>query len=741
MHHVFISYSRKQTAEVSAVVAVLEQQGVPVWIDHSDIPEGVDWERQLDRAVREADLGVCFISDDWVKSAACRSERGLMRHYHKRNLEVPVAIPDFNAAQAAATIQMALDDLPARAKECTDLEVAASAWSNSGSTKKNTARGRDLKRYRATVKAGASMTDTATRFVAASVRASRLRIVDVLIGTLVVGLSTALMRSLPAALEQVSQAQLDSVSHRTEYYLSQAAAVKGPYAALAVALDIPSDDPDRVASYMYVSTLQAATEVDVPVDAGPASETRFSGFVFPDFASPINVTNGTLSVRFDQGAARVELWRDDPVNQLLAEMTVPGKAVAAAFSPDGDVLAVLSDQVLCLIEPVRGTMWRTLIGADVSDADSLAWSPDGRQVGVRNPDDGNVVVWQVLSETRILGRTDLWIMDSTVVGDTGKVAFLGRDGSVAIADASGSDAVEVLPVGFPLGVANAIAADSSGRTLYATVRINGVSQLFALDLDSGRSWSIPLPDGCSPGTVSTSPSDDSRVYVGCGSRIVIVNPDGALVNDVQTEIVSISTMAVSENGLVVAGAEGGGGFFVYSPDLVEQPIRGASVKGASTPVGLCPGGATPQRIRISPDSQKVYVAGNGTGFNTCQRTLTLTKNKTWRMAIPPLPAESASQSRGVAISPDGQLAAIGLSDGSVQVLRAVDSQPGWRWHEQYGEVRGIEFTADSKTIIIGTRDGLITAVPTLPERIDGLALRVLAQQMLDRASRLGLYDG
>lgn len=57
--------------------------------------------------------------------------------------------------------------------------------------------------------------------------------------------------------------------------------------------------------------------------------------------------------------------------------------------------------------------------------------------------------------------------------------------------------------------------------------------------------------------------------------------------------------------------------------------------------------------------------------------------------------------------------------------------------EKPGEVRGLEFCH----VVVGTRDGLITRVPALPERLDASDLRQVAQDMLDRASTLGFYGG
>ena len=738
MHDVFISYSRKQLDQVSAVAQALEQRGVPVWMDRADIPQGVPWEQQLRRAIRESDLVAYFVSDEWLESATCASERDIASEYSKTIFPVRMLDQSFDAAEAAAAIEQAYDQLPRYCGEATDLEAAAAAWAETGSKRKHLARGVNLKRFRAIAKLQIALSDTAQRFVAASKRANRLRRVDAILGVLIISLGGLFFRAVPAAIDNVNDARVRLVTNLAEYSRVNNASAAGPYTALSVALDLPSDDPKRVASHDYVSTMLNATSVDVPVDKGAASDPRLSAFAFA--ACQTQALSPTLSLKasFEPGQPRVALWNTTgDAEALLAEVTVPGRALALAFSPDGYTLAVLSDQAVTLIDPIRGSVWRTLTGAKWSSPNKLVWSPDGRQVAVLDDADQTVTVWQVLSETQVLGRTGLWIMDSTTLGDTGKAAFLGRDGSIAIADPKG---VEVLDKALPSGVAVGLAADSKGQTVYAIVGLAGQpNQLHTLDLETKQTTRVGLPADCSPTVLALNPTDDTKIYLACSPRIVVVQPDGTVLADVQTGIGGITALAVAANGTVVAGALGGGGLIPFTADLVEQAIDGSSVLGTDAATGTCPGG-TPLRIRFHPDGWRAYGTGEGTGFNGCARVIERKDQGRWILATPPVGAASASQSRGLALSPSGELAAIGLSDGSVQVIRASNSALGWRWGEQYGEVRGLEFTADSQSIMIGTRDGLITMVPTRADRLDGAALRELAQQMLDHARDLGLYS-
>jgi WD40 repeat protein len=738
MHHVFISYSRKQTRQVSTVVSLLEADGVSVWMDRSDIPEGVPWELQLRRAVREADLVAYFVSDDWKRSQACASERDLVREFSKPALVIELVDDHFDANSAAHTIETTLAGLGPKVAIQTDLESAAAAWAEQGHRRKLLARGRELTKFR-TVRRQQTATATAAEYLTASVRAHRLHILDAILGMVVIGLCLAFIRAAPTAIDNANKARADSLSSLSQYAAITIAQANGPYAILDAALTVPADDEKTLTSGTYTMMAINALQLDIPIDNGDTADTRFASWVFPEAGTQQQSDNGTLLARVSDDQTRVVISNVADRDTLLADVTVFGAPIALAFSPDGRILATLSHQAITLVDPIRGIVWRTLDGADLSQADSLAWSADGRQIAASRSTTHTITVWPVLTETQILGDTGLWIMDSTTLGTTGKVAFLGRDGSVAVVDPTATPAVRLLTDVLPGGIATDVAANSTGTTIYIIVQAQGTFGLYNLDMTTNTSRRIALPDDCAPTSVATNPSDDSMIYMACDARIIEVRPNGEVATQTTTDIASISALTVSNNGVVLAGAAGGGGVFPYNADLSPEKISYTNPM-ADSPISAC-AGATPQDIAIRPDSEEAYIATDGTGFDMCARTLSLTGTTTWHMDIPPISVPSASQSRAVAAAPDGSVAAFGLSDGSVQILRAGDGLPGWRWNEQYGEIRGVQFTPDSKNVIIGTRDGLITMVPTYADRMDGATLRSLAQQMLDRAKQLGLYNG
>lgn len=738
MHHVFISYSRRQSNDVGAVVDAVRSAGTPVWLDRAEIPEGVPWERQLRRAIREADVVVFFVSDDWLTSAACALEREITAEYGKTVL--PIRVPDsgIDVDVAAAAIRKAHAGTPDLVSEHTDLECAAGEWLESGSSRRGLARGDDLRRFKVAARASAPATDVARRFLGVSARAAWLRRADAILGLLVLFVAADTLRLLPEALRKSQDARDHLVTSLSEYAAMDAAAQRGPYDALAEALTVPEDEVDERGGF-YTDALVEATTADVPIDRGRLGDAVSSDLSFADEQGRSPSTELGVVARVDGTHPRLDLL-DAGTDALTASVVLPGAGRAAAFAPDGLTVAALSANGVTLVDAQHGTAWRDLTGADLTGFDAVAWSADGRRVAALASGSGEVVVWQVLSQTEVLARTDLWIMDSTTLGSTGDAAFLGRDGRIAVVDASGPGTVEVVDGVLPTGLATDIASSPSGARAYVTFRREGADfGLYAIDLASRRATTVAVPDGCGPRAVAVGPQDEDRVYVVCGTHIVAVSPEGTLLSDTQTTIGEISTITVSADGTVFAGATGGGAIVPFGRGLAEEHTSGATVPGATGMVGTCPGG-TPLVLRATPGGDAVYAVGQGTGRQMCSRTLRRAGGG-WELAIPPVTSDSAAQARGLAVSPDGSLAALGFADGSVRIVSAADSEPGWRWSEQYGEVRGLEFSSDGSHVLVGTRDGLITRVPALPERLHASNLRQVAQEMLDRASTLGLYDG
>ena len=95
MNHLFISYSRKDEALVSAVVQNLRAQGFDVWQDisgkTSGIPYSTKWFAAIEEALYTSAGAVMFCSEAWRESAPCGKEQKLIVELAIPALEIDLA--------------------------------------------------------------------------------------------------------------------------------------------------------------------------------------------------------------------------------------------------------------------------------------------------------------------------------------------------------------------------------------------------------------------------------------------------------------------------------------------------------------------------------------------------------------------------------------------------------------------------------------------------------------------------
>jgi len=81
--HVFISYSRTNTAFVNRLVGDLQRQGITVWVDQSGLQPGTpDWETALRIAISKAHAVILIASEEARKSPYVKDELRLAHDVH-----------------------------------------------------------------------------------------------------------------------------------------------------------------------------------------------------------------------------------------------------------------------------------------------------------------------------------------------------------------------------------------------------------------------------------------------------------------------------------------------------------------------------------------------------------------------------------------------------------------------------------------------------------------------------------
>src|SRR6185436_14909945 len=74
MAKVFISYSRKDIEFAKRLTRELQKSDLDFWIDWEGIPPTVDWWKEIEKGIEEADIFLFLISPDSTKSKVCKQE-------------------------------------------------------------------------------------------------------------------------------------------------------------------------------------------------------------------------------------------------------------------------------------------------------------------------------------------------------------------------------------------------------------------------------------------------------------------------------------------------------------------------------------------------------------------------------------------------------------------------------------------------------------------------------------------
>ena len=74
MAKVFISYSRKDIDFAKRLTDELQKSELDFWVDWEGIPPTVDWWREVEKGIEEADVFIFLISPDSAVSKVCGQE-------------------------------------------------------------------------------------------------------------------------------------------------------------------------------------------------------------------------------------------------------------------------------------------------------------------------------------------------------------------------------------------------------------------------------------------------------------------------------------------------------------------------------------------------------------------------------------------------------------------------------------------------------------------------------------------
>ncbi|MBI5951323.1 MAG: toll/interleukin-1 receptor domain-containing protein [Chloroflexi bacterium] len=103
MNQLFISYSRKDTEFARKLTDKFAGQNMETWVDWQDIPPTVDWMKEVEKGIEEADNFIFIVSPDSIRSEVCASELTHAIKNGKRIIPVMAREIDFKEAPSTLT--------------------------------------------------------------------------------------------------------------------------------------------------------------------------------------------------------------------------------------------------------------------------------------------------------------------------------------------------------------------------------------------------------------------------------------------------------------------------------------------------------------------------------------------------------------------------------------------------------------------------------------------------------------
>jgi len=85
---VFVSYSRKNIDFAKRLIGRLQEREMDFWVDWEGIPPTVDWMKEIEKGIEEADTFLVIVSNEWIASNVCKEELEIAVRNGKRLIPV-----------------------------------------------------------------------------------------------------------------------------------------------------------------------------------------------------------------------------------------------------------------------------------------------------------------------------------------------------------------------------------------------------------------------------------------------------------------------------------------------------------------------------------------------------------------------------------------------------------------------------------------------------------------------------
>ncbi|WP_411082839.1 toll/interleukin-1 receptor domain-containing protein [Streptomyces sp. cmx-18-6] len=750
LHHVFVSYSRRDQGWVDALVQELARRHVRFWIDREGIPFSVPWLDEVEDAVQACDLFLVCDSDHWRTSTACATEAAFGVRFGKVRLDVPVGRDVTAAAEEILRMSRHAGRLHGTA---TELSVRARDWDREGRQGRRLAP-RRLRRQFDALRGDRTLSPVEWAFIAASRRRTvRQAVVSVALVFLLLA-SYVSSQAVPRAEKQVTgqlteQAEVFvgtrdalAVIDEDPYKGLELAAARGgnesvAYAVIheeALAVKLPDDaftlpSPSGRFTDATVSSQVRVTAPDGSLWTRAADDhERRSARGADDGAAAVdgNDTKGALEIRLRKGSARIQLLRE---GELWRTVVLGSAARTARLSPDARWAVVATETGVALVDTVRGTVRGVFRGAPAPVTD-LVWTRRGERVWALAG--RTAVSWRVTDGTVVLDQPDAWLEDVFRAKDEAHLWVVSRDGTLRLVERASGTVVRTTHVE---GTVHGAVSDLGGER--AAVVDSDAEKVRIVELGAGTARPVSLPDDCVPGRPVFS-HDGRTLYVPCVYGDV-------LVVDARSRRTTATIEVPEPGGRAVALDPSGDRLLLGTPMGIVYSVS----PGSDAPPNRL------YRVGCSPDIELVATGpgprllpvGEATGLSGCTQLGVARSDGTYKWnAFIDSPPDSVL-AMAADFDPTGKAFAIGYSDGSVVLHPSENIQPRQVLPGISGGVRAMLTLPAAKPggtatgdLYVVTRSGLLVRVPWCPSCLSNEAMAREAAQRLRRAKTLGLYE-
>ena len=440
MAKVFISYSRKDTEFAKKLTGELQKSDLDFWIDWEGIPPTVDWMKEIEKGIEEADAFVAIVSAEWISSKICKDELDLAIKNGKRLIpvvpfeitwdDVPAELSHLNYIffREGDEFDTAINNLLIAIQTDYDwvethrrLQVKALEWERNHKDNGFLLRGKDLQGAELQLATNSSKeplpTELQRGYVFESRKATdrqRRITTSISIAGIIILAVLAVYAFIQAGIARTQLVRSENLRLVAEANTALSDPLGNPETAALLGLKAlrneyyPAGDTVLVDSISRLYTMQIFHE---------QSQIN-SVAVSPD--GKISATAG------DDGI--IHFW-DTATGQEKTEIKNGNPINAIAFSPDGMSIAMTDINGITKVVNVetkeelleyRGTN-RILL--------SITFSPDGKSLLANGSEDNTIGLWDIASGEEVLALGARATILSVAISPDGNYFFIGETDS------------------------------------------------------------------------------------------------------------------------------------------------------------------------------------------------------------------------------------------------------------------------------------------------------------------------